>query len=194
MTAFVARPAYLRCLPRQPLLSSLRFSFKSRTNTPRRVNLTSRFSCAESLRDPSESSFENFVFLDRRDERIVLEDFRRSPPCNVRAKRQPVSEQPTCYAHFEQPGSSFQSSFITPPLASSTRHRKASTRSRSKCSNVPFTAGIVRARRSGRARGRIASIQGSSCSNQSIVRQLGGERHCKLTGKAADHEANVEFS
>lgn len=113
---------YLRCLPREPSLSSLRFSFKSRTNTSRRVNLTSRFSCAESLRDSSESSFENLVFLDRRDERIVLEDFRRSPPCNVRAKRQSVPEQPTCYAHFEQPGSSLQSSVISPPSASANRH------------------------------------------------------------------------
>lgn len=60
---------------------------------------------------------------------------------------------------------------------------KHTSRSRSECSNVPFTAGIVRARRLGRARGRIASTQESSCSNQSIVRRLEGERHCVLNGK-----------
>lgn len=54
---------------------------------------------------------------------------------------------------------------------------KHTTRSRSECSNDPFTAGIGRARRSGRARGRIASTQESSCSNQSIVHRLEGERH-----------------
>ena len=75
--------------PRDPSVFFFTLLFQSRTNTSPRV-ISPADSRAQSLfRIPLKSSFESLGFLDRRDERVVLEDFRRSPPCNVRAKRHP---------------------------------------------------------------------------------------------------------
>lgn len=75
--------------PRDPSAVFFTLLLQSRTNTSPRA-ISSAGSRAQSLfRIPLHSSFENLVFLDRRDERVVLEDFRRSPPCNLRAKRHP---------------------------------------------------------------------------------------------------------
>ena len=55
-------PPPILCFPFFPHASP-----PSRPNTPARVNLTSRFSRAESLQDHSGSSVENLEFLDRRE-------------------------------------------------------------------------------------------------------------------------------
>lgn len=66
------------------------------------------------------------MFFDRREGRIVLEGFRRSPTCNVRAKRH-SEPKPTHFAHFLFAGKLPSAAFLHPLQARSTLTTNSST-------------------------------------------------------------------
>lgn len=94
MTAYVARASLQDSSHVRFLFSLLHASFPDPSKHTTASQSLRRLSCAESPQDPL-SSFYRVSPRSKHREDPVLNDFRRSPPCNVRAKRRFNSHLPT---------------------------------------------------------------------------------------------------